>query len=163
MPYTSGYTFGWMARDTYNGGASWRTMYSAESSWDFFSSYKSYYALGTYNGWIPYGINGAPDGAIAARAPSMARSYNAYWNGTNYTPNDPRTQRAQAQLFVEASAGAKTDPYNTWVDGYKDTPNWSHANEIGPHPSFFQRFAIGSDYGWPQRRLRGRRLCRADQ
>ena len=63
MANTSGYGFGWMARDTYNGGASWRTMYSAESNWDFFSSYKSYYGLGgaQYNGWIPYGIYGNPD------------------------------------------------------------------------------------------------------
>ncbi|AUD06242.1 Ig-like domain-containing protein [Spirosoma pollinicola] len=151
MPYNSAYTFGWLAQDT-NPNGGWRTMFSSEDAWDFFSVYKSDYLLGAlnYNGWIPYSINGVPDAGYSGKGTIYGPLDNAiYSSGSNFTTQDPRTKRAQAQIFGMASNGAKTDPFYTWTDGYKDTPAWSPASELGPSTHFFQRLAVGSDYFGP--------------
>jgi len=130
-------------------------MYSAESSWDF-SSYKSYYALSTMNGWIPYGINGAPDAAIAARAPSMARSITPIGTAQTTRPTIADTTGASPTLCRSIGRG-QTDPI---------TPGWTatghaqleHANEIGPHPLLPAVWRLAPIMLAPQRRLRGRRL-----
>ena len=155
MSGTTPYTFMMMAQDE-AADLGYRTVLSTGDIYDYFEFNKQ---GGTPfdNGWVPYGVGGG--GAFGDRGNfgkgtkySPANGANGFYNGTNFT-SDIRTDRSQAQIIgFGTQNSAPTDVFNTWTDGYKDTPAWSFINEsAGLMPiaqsHFFKNLSIGGDFG----------------
>jgi large repetitive protein len=155
MSGTTPYTFMMMAQDEAV-GLGYRTVLSTGDIYDYFEFNKQGGAAPD-NGWVPYGVGGG--GAYGDRGNfgkgtkySPAGGANGFYNGTNFT-SDVRTDQSQAQILGFGSQNsAPTDVFNTWTDGYKDTPAWSFINEsVGLMPlvqaHFFKNLSIGGDFG----------------
>ena len=155
MSGTTPYTFMMMAQDE-AADLGYRTVLSTGDLFDYFEFNKQGGAIGD-NGWVPYGVGGG--GIYGDRGNfgkgtkySPANGANGFYNGTNFT-SDARTKLSQAQIIgFGTQNSAPTDVFNTWTDGYKDTPAWSFINEsAGLMPiaqsHFFKNLSIGGDFG----------------
>jgi large repetitive protein len=155
MSGTTPYTFMMMAQDE-AADLGYRTVLSTGDIYDYFEFNKQGGATAN-NGWVPYGVGGG--GIYGDRGNfgkgtkySPANGANGFYNGTNFT-SDVRTDRSQAQIIgFGTQNSAPTDVFNTWTDGYKDTPAWSFINEsAGLMPiaqaHFFKNLSIGGDFG----------------
>ena len=147
MPATSPYTLLVLGQDE-DTATGYNKLVSSEETFDVFGLYKQGGAAGD-NGWIPYGVSGAPDRGDMGKGTKYSANggANGFWNGTNFT-SDARTDHAQPQIvgFMSANS-ATTDAMFTWVDGYKEDPGWSFINQnVVYQPRFFARYALGADY-----------------
>jgi large repetitive protein len=155
MSGTTPYTFMMMAQDE-AADLGYRTVLSTGDIYDYFEFNKQGGATND-NGWVPYGIGGGGiygDRGNFGKGTKYSPTFgaNGYYNGTNFT-SDAKTKLSQAQIIGFGSQNsAPTDVFNTWTDGYKDTPAWSYINEsAGLMPlvqaHFFKNLSIGGDFG----------------
>jgi hypothetical protein len=133
----------------------YRSLFSSQEFVDYFSLYKQGGAAAD-NGWTPYSIGGISDRGKFGKGTkySIAGGANGFWNGTNFTSN-ATTDVAQPQIIgmnsdnTRSSTTNARNGFNSWLDGYKDTPGWAPTDELNAtyQSRFFKALAIGADMG----------------
>ncbi len=132
----------------------YRALFSAEKYVDYLILYKE--GLTTTNGWRPYGVGGLSDYGYMGKGTkySPQGGSNGFYNGTNYTPNtktavvQPTIVGFNSDNNVTSTAAARAG-FNTWVDGYKDSPGWAPTDEAyAPYQAnLLQSLGLGTDMG----------------